>query len=239
MRKHVLITGGAGGIGSALVRVFADAGYTVSFTYNSSSSAASILAKETGATAFSVDFENVDGLFSFSEKLIGEVGEVDVLINNAGVAHYGLIQDVTHEDFRRLFSVNFEAPFFLTRAFVPSMIARQSGTIINVGSIWGETGASCEVLYSATKGAMTAFTKALAKELAPSGVAVNCISPGVVDAGMMSRFTKEEKDLIALDIPSGSLVDAVEVAKLALYLAESSSVSLTGQVLGVNGGMYC
>ena len=238
MRKHVLITGGTGGIGSALVRAFAEKGYAVSFTYNSSSDA-SMLAEETRATAFSVDFENVGSLLSFSEKLIREVGGVDVLINNAGVAHYGLIQDVTPDDFHRLFSVNFEAPFFLTRSFVPSMIARQNGTVINIGSVWGETGASCEVLYSATKGAMLAFTKALAKELAPSGIAVNCISPGVVDAGMMSRFSKEEKELIAQDIPSGAFVDPAEIAKLALYLAENSSVSLTGQVLGVNGGMYC
>ena len=239
MRKHVLITGGTGGIGLALVRAFASAGYKVSFTYNSSLDKAKALSEETGASAFAVNFEKTVQVIDFADRLIKEVGAVDVLINNAGLSNYGLFQDVSHDDFHRLFCVNFESAFFLTRALIPPMISRKTGCVINVSSVWGQTGGSCEVLYSSTKGALISFTKALAKELALSGVAVNCISPGVVDTDMMKRFTEDEKKLLAEEIPSGRFVEADEIASLALFLAENVSVSLTGQVFGINGGMYC
>ena len=239
MRKHVLITGGTGGIGRAFVRAFSKAGYLVTFTYHSSEQFADVLMKECGAKGFCVNFEDDSSVDDFYESLCLADTPVNVLINNAGIAHYGLIQDVSLDTYRRLFDVDFRSAFFLTKKIIPSMIASHSGTIINVSSIWGETGASCEVLYSSAKGAMIAFTKALAKELAPSGIAVNCISPGVVDTEMMSRFSLEEKETLMQDIPSGSFTKADEIANLALYLSEHSTTSLTGQVIGMNGGMYC
>lgn len=239
MSKHVLITGGSGGIGQALVRAFSSRGYSVSFTYFHSARKALALAEETGANAFSVNFEDVHAVLDFAEKFVSECGAVDVLINNAGVSHYGLLQDVTLDDYHRLFNVNFQSHFFLTQKMISSMISKKSGAIINVASIWGETGASCEVLYSSSKGAMIAFTKALAKELALSGISVNCISPGVVETSMMRLFTKEEKEALAQDIPAGRFTEAREVAEIALRLAAFPSTSLTGQIIGINGGMYC
>ncbi len=239
MTDTVLITGGTRGIGKAMVSAFSKAGYRVFFTYHSSKELASELEKSAGAKGFCVDFQNVQSVTDFADRFLSEFERVDVLINNAGISHYGLIQDVSERDFERVFNVNFQSPFFLTRKLIPSMVAVNRGTVINIASIWGETGASCEVLYSSAKGAMIAFTKALAKELAPSGVAVNCISPGVVDTDMMARFSPDEKKELAEEIPAGKFTDADEIANLALYLAENSSTAFTGQIIGLNGGMYC
>lgn len=239
MTDTVLITGGTRGIGKAMVSAFSKAGYRVFFTYHSSEELASELEKSAGAKGFCVDFQNVQSVTDFADRFLSEFERVDVLINNAGISHYGLIQDVSERDFERVFNVNFQSPFFLTRKLIPSMVAVNRGTVINIASIWGETGASCEVLYSSAKGAMIAFTKALAKELAPSGVAVNCISPGVVDTDMMARFSPDEKKELAEEIPAGKFTDADEIANLALYLAENSSTAFTGQIIGLNGGMYC
>lgn len=239
MTETVLITGGTRGIGRSIVSAFSKAGYRVFFTYHLSDALALDLERSTGARGFSVDFEDVQSVTDFADRFLSEIGKADVLVNNAGVSHYGLIQDVSLRDFSRLFAVNFQSPFFLTQRLVSPMIFENRGAIINIASIWGETGAACEVLYSSAKGAMIAFTKALAKELAPSGIAVNCISPGVVDTDMMARFTSDEKKALAGEIPSGKFTEADEIAKLALYLAQNSSTSFTGQVLGLNGGMYC
>lgn len=239
MPKHVLVTGGSGGIGRSLVFAFSKAGYRVFFTYHSSQDSAFDLEEKTGASGFCVNFEDIQNVIDFADSFLREFGGVDILINNAGVSHYGLIQDVSKDDFYRLFSVNFHSPFFLTQKLVPSMVSKNGGSIINIGSIWGETGASCEVLYSSTKGALIAFTKALAKELAPSGIAVNCISPGVVDTEMMARFSDEEKKTLSEEIPAGHFSQEDEISKLALYLAENATTSLTGQIIGLNGGMYC
>lgn len=239
MTDTVLITGGTRGIGKAMVSAFSKAGYRVFFTYHSSKELASELEKSAGAKGFCVDFQNVQSVTDFADRFLSEFERVDVLINNAGISHYGLIQDVSERDFERVFNVNFQSPFFLTRKLIPSMVGVNRGTVINIASIWGETGASCEVLYSSAKGAMIAFTKALAKELAPSGVAVNCISPGVVDTDMMARFSPDEKKELAEEIPAGKFTDADEIANLALYLAENSSTAFTGQIIGLNGGMYC
>ena len=239
MHKRVLITGGSRGIGRVLVLAFSKAGYQVFFTYYSSPDLALDLEGKTGARGFCVNFENIEDVTAFADEFLKEVGGVDVLINNAGISHYGLIQDVTGEDYNRLFSVNFQSPFFLSQKLIPYMVSKNCGSIINIGSIWGETGASCEVLYSSAKGALIAFTKALAKELAPSGISVNCISPGVVNTDMMARFSREDKDALIEEIPSGRFVGTDEISNLALYLAENSTSSLTGQIFGFNGGMYC
>lgn len=239
MPKHVLITGGSRGIGRELVLAFSKEGYRVSFTYNRSVDEAKALADVSGALAFHADHSDVTQISSLIREVTSANGDVDVLINNAGVSHYGLFQDVSLLDFQQVFAVDFQSPFFLTKELVSSMISRKSGVIINVASIWGETGASCEVLYSSAKGALIAFTKALAKELAPSGICVNCISPGVVDTDMMARFSAEEKELLKEEIPAGHFTDPKEITQLALFLANHPSTSLTGQIIGLNGGMFC
>lgn len=239
MHKRVLITGGSRGIGMEMVRKFSENGDAVAFTYHKSHKEAKELAETFGASAFCVDFTDLEAVRSFAETVESEFGPIDVLINNAGVSHYGLFQDVGEEIFHHVFSVNFESMFFLTQNLVSSMIRRKKGAIVNLSSIWGETGASCEVLYSSSKAAVIGFSKALAKELAPSGIRVNCIAPGVVETDMMALFSAEEKAEIARDIPTGHFSSAQEVAKLALILAEDDLCSLTGQVIGINGGMYC
>lgn len=239
MSKSVLITGGSRGIGREMVKTFSRKGYRVFFTYFSSDKSALEVETECGALGFKVDFSDVDQVLSFSEKFLFENGCPDVLINNAGVSHYGLIQDVTKEDYNNVFRVNFESVFFLTKSFVSPMVTRKSGAIINVSSIWGQCGASCEVLYSASKAAVIGFTKALAKELALSGISVNCIAPGAVDTDMLSSFSQEEKEEIASEIPSGRFTTKEEVAQLSLFLAEKEGAAFTGQVLAINGGLLC
>ena len=239
MKLKVLITGGSGGIGREMVRLFAKKGHSVAFTYCRNKKEAQSLSDECGAVAFSADFSREESVWDLADRIKREFGEIDVLINNAGVSHYGLFQNTTEEDFHRVFSVDFQSVYFLTKAFILPMIQKRSGCIINISSIWGQTGASCEVLYSSAKAAVIGFTKALAKELAPSLVRVNCIAPGVVDTDMLSGFSSSEKDALKTEIPTERFTDPLEIAETALFLAENDMPSLTGQVLGVNGAMYC
>ena len=238
MNKKVLVTGGSRGIGKSIVKAFCEKGYDVAFTYLNSAESAAEIASKYGCRAYRVDFSSVEDVKSFAEEFLKDFGCPDILVNNAGISHYGLFQDTTVSDYRNVFGINFESAFFLTKTLVPGMISRKSGAIINISSIWGQCGASCEVLYSASKAALIGFSKALAKELAPSGIAVNCVAPGAVDTDMMKHFTKEEKEEIALEIPSGRFTTPEEVADLVLFLAGSPS-ALTGQVFGINGGLLC
>ncbi len=239
MNKHVLITGGSRGIGKELVCTFAKEGFHVSFTYCKSEKEAKFLTESVGACGYCIDFSKPEAVLHFAEKFLQDAGPVDVLINNAGISHYGLFQDASLEDIKKLSAVNFESPVLLTKALVPFMIQRKSGSVINIASIWGQCGASCEVLYSATKAALIGFTKALAKELAPSGISVNCVAPGAVDTQMLSCFTEEEKGAIAQESPLGRLIGTDEIAATCLFLAKRSAPALTGQVIGINGGLYC
>ena len=163
-------------------------------------------------------------------------GKVDVLINNAGISLIRVIQDTSAEDWQRVLSVNVGGVFLCSREVTDNMICNGGGAIINVASIWGEVGASCEVAYSASKGAVIAFTKALAKELAPSHITVNCVTPGVINTAMNARFTSEELNAMAEDIPVGRFGEAAEVARAILFLG--SEPYITGQILGVNGGAH-
>lgn len=241
--KKVLITGGSRGIGKAIVSLFARNGWEVGFTYCSSVEEAETIVRELSNEAsvhsFRADLSQESDLIHLVEEARALMGEIDVLINNAGVSSYGLFTDVDRDEFSRVMNTNFSSAFFLTKALVPSMIRNRSGSIINVSSVWGQTGASCEVLYSASKAALIGFTKALAKELAPSGISVNCIAPGVVDTDMMAMFSKEEKEEIAEDIPACRFASADEVAHVIFDLASRTTTYLTGQVIGVNGGMFC
>ena len=228
--KHVLVTGGSRGIGAAAVRAFAAAGYAVSFFCEKSHAQALALERETGAAAICCDVADSAAV----RAAFARMDEVDVLINNAGVAHYGLISQIREEEWDRLFAVNVKGIYHCVNGVLPGMLRRQSGCIINVASMWGQIGASCEVCYSATKGAVLALTKALAQELGPSGIRVNAVSPGVILTDMVKNVGKETLSSLAEETPLGRNGMAEEVAQAFLYLAEAGFV--TGQNLPVNGG---
>lgn len=228
--KHVLITGGSRGIGAACVEAFAKRGYKVTFTYNKSEDAAMALAEKTGATPIFCDLAVPENI----EATIKEAGNIDVLINNAGVSHVGLITDISEEEYRHLMAVNTDAPFFLSRLVLHHMIREQWGAIVNISSMWGAVGASCEVAYSASKAALIGFTKGLAKEVGLSGVRVNCILPGVIDTDMNVHLSEEDLKALAEETPLCRIGRPEEVAEAAVYLAEASFV--TGQCLSVDGG---
>lgn len=241
--KQAFVTGATRGIGRAIALGLAKAGFTVGFCYQSSHNEAEsllkLLSECNGGYAFPFDLNCTDRLGELSKQVLEKMPEVSVLVNNAGVSSYSLFQDVTETEFHRVFSINFESAFFLTKEFVPGMIRRKNGRIINISSIWGQTGASCEVLYSSSKAALIGFTKGLAKELAPSGITVNCVSPGVVDTDMMTKFSGDERMMIAEEIPCGRFATADEVASAVTYLASEEAAFITGQVFGINGGQYC
>ena len=227
---NVIITGGSRGIGAAAVREFAKHGDRVTFFYEKSEEQAAALAAETGAHAVRCDVSDeaqVNAAFA-------EIGDVDVLINNAGVCHYGLISQITPAEWRRLFAVNVDGAFYCVRAALPSLLQKQAGCILNVASMWGQVGASCEAAYSATKGALLALTKALAQELGPSHIRVNAVAPGVIQTDMCTSLSPETLEELRQQTPIERLGTPEDVAKALRYLAEAEFV--TGQILAVNGG---
>ena len=228
--KHVLITGGSRGIGAAAVRAFSR-DCAVSFFYEKNHAAAERVAAETGATAVCCDVGDPIAV----RRAVAVLPPVDLLINNAGIAHYGLISQVTEAEFARLFSVNVGGIYRCVNAVLPAMLRRQSGCILNVASMWGQVGASCEAIYSATKGAVIALTKALAQELGPSGIRVNCVSPGVILTDMVANVSTETLDELAGEGLVGRNGTPEDVAEALVYLANAPFV--TGQVLPVNGGL--
>lgn len=234
---HVLITGGSRGIGAAMVRTFARAGYSVTFTYRASQSAAEALAAETGAAAIRADSADPAEIAQAVARATAERGGVDVLINNAAVSTFRLFTDLTDGEWRHTMAVNLDAAFYYTRAVLPHMIHLKSGRILNVSSVWGLVGASCEVHYATSKAALIGMTKSLAKELGPSGITVNCIAPGVVDTDMNAALSAEDLAALRDEIPLGRLGTPQEIADLALYLASPAGAYLTGQVISPNGGM--
>ncbi len=228
--KTVVITGGAGGIGSALCRKFAAAGYRVIIGYNRSAEKASALAAALGGRALWLDVRLTDSVRDFAAA----AGEADVLINNAGIAAQRLFTDITEEEWDEMFDVHVKGAYRLCRAFLPGMIREKRGSIVNIASMWGQVGASCEVHYSAAKAALIGMTRALAKELGPSGIRVNCVSPGVIETEMMAGFSDEDKAALCEETPLGRMGTPEDVAEAVLYAAEASF--LTGQVLAPNGG---
>lgn len=227
----VVITGGSRGIGAAAVRKFSNRGDRVYFLYEKEHAAAQAVAQETGATAICCDVADSAGV-----KLAFEtITDVDILICNAGICHYGLISQITEEEWDRQFAVNVKGIYNCVKAAIPSFLQKQSGNIITVSSMWGQIGASCEVGYSATKGAVLAMTKALAQELGPSGIRVNCISPGVIVTDMCAGVAPETMAQLAQDSCIGRNGTADDIAQAMLYLADADFV--TGQVLPVNGGL--
>ncbi|OUS71646.1 3-oxoacyl-ACP reductase [Paenibacillus sp. MY03] len=239
----VLITGGSRGIGAAIAQRFAAEGVNIVLHYLESHERANETARRCmalGANVMTIaaDLRSKDQLARMRDKLLSHNIRPDILVNNGGIAHYGMLADVTEDEWDDVMSVNLKGMFLSTQLFMPHMIAQRYGRIINVSSVWGMSGASCEVLYSTTKGGVNAFTKALAKELAPSGVTVNAVAPGVVDTYMMDGFNMEEKAALQQEIPAGRFGSAEEIASLVYFLSLPESSYITGQIISPNGGWH-
>lgn len=234
--KNVLITGAGRGIGSACAKEFAAAGWHVVINYNKSEKEALALSQSIGGTAVRADITNAEDVAKMYSHLASQGIFIDCLVNNAGISSDKLFIDISEQEWDNVFDVNVKGTFLVTKAFLPNMINKKSGSIINISSIWGEIGAAGEVHYSASKSAVIGMTKALAKELAPSNIRVNCICPGYIDTEMNSNYTSQEVADITDEIPLGRIGTIFEVAKSVVFLASDSSSYITGQVLGVNGG---
>ena len=231
--KTAVITGASRGIGRAMAIAFADAGYSVIATYNKDKAAADEVALGRNIRFYQLDVSDFDAVNSFAQEVL-KTCSVDVIINNAGVAGQRLFTDVSLDEYRKMMGTNADGVFFVTQAFARDMIKRHKGSIINLSSMWGQVGASCEVDYSMSKAAVIGFTKALAKELGPSGITVNCIAPGVVETDMVKCLGEDVLKELADETPLCRNGKPEEIAKLALFLAEDNFI--TGQIIGQNGG---
>lgn len=227
--KTVLVTGGVRGIGLSIASAFFKKGYRVCVTYSKDEESA-MQAQKLGMEVYRADVRSEDAV----RALFASVGGVDILVNNAGVALFKQVQDVTAEEFDDLFAVNMRGAFLCVKYAAPKMIEKQSGLIVNISSVWGEIGGSCESVYSASKGALIAFTKALANELGYSGIRVNTVSPGVIDTAMNARLSIDEARAVVEGIPAGRMGSGEDVAKAVLFLEENDYVN--GIDLPVNGG---
>ena len=241
MSKTVVITGASRGIGAQCARLFAEKGYNVVVNYNNSEEKAKALCNELNSKGFSAVAVKADVADSEQAKrLIDEAvslfGGVDVLVNNAGIGEQRLITDVTDEIWDRMIGVNLDAVFYCTRQALPHMINKKSGKIINISSIWGICGASCEVHYSAAKAGVIGFTKALAKEVGLSGITVNCVAPGVIETDMNRALSENDLEALCDETPVGRLGTVCDIANTVLFLSEDTGSFITGQVISPNGG---
>ncbi|OKL37081.1 elongation factor P 5-aminopentanone reductase [Domibacillus mangrovi] len=239
MQKKALITGASGGIGSAIALKLAEDGWGVyiHFSRNEKSAdylAAQIRENEGEAVVIQADLTKREEV----ESLVTATSDVTAVLFAAGMSQYGMLQDVTDEEMDELWRVHLKAPMMISRALIPTLIHQNNASITFISSIWGETGASCETVYSAVKGAQIAFAKALAKELGPSGVRVNSIAPGAVQTAMNSGFSIDEQEEIALAIPLGRFAEPEEIAGVAAFLLSPAASYITGHTLSVNGGWY-
>ena len=242
MKKVALVTGGAKGIGAAIVKRLCKEGYSVAINYNTSEQRALSLCSFCASEGYTVlpvrcdvsDSSDVGRMFAEIEE---KLGSVNVLVNNAGISLWGLFDTVTDEQWQNIIGTNLTGTFNCTRRAIPAMLKNKYGRIINISSVWGQEGASCEAAYSASKAGIIGLTKALSKEYAPSGITVNCVCPGVIDTDMMSRFSDAEKAEICEEIPMGRMGSPEEIAHAVAFLADSNSSYITGQILGINGGM--
>ena len=228
--KTVVITGGSRGIGAAAVELFAKQGHRVYFLYEKNHETAKNVATNTGATPICCDVADSAAV----KKAFEAIEDVDILICNAGICYSGLMSSLPEENWDRIFDVNVKGIYNCVNAAMPAFLRKHAGSIVNVSSMWGQSGASCEAAYSATKGAVIALTQALAKELGPSGIRVNCVAPGVILTDMCATVEPEILEEMASDTPVGRNGTPMDVAKAMEYLANAEFV--TGQVLSVNGG---
>lgn len=235
--KTVVVTGGTRGIGYAICEKFAQNGYNVACIYQKSQEKALEMEKTLKNTkAYQCDISNFDEVQNLAKKIISDFGDIDVLVNNAGVSTCQLFSDATEQDFDLIYNVNVKGTFNVTNAFIKNMISNQNGSIINISSMWGQVGASMEVLYSSTKGAIIAFTKALAKEIGLSKIRVNCVTPGVILTDMMSEFDDETLQDLTEETPLGRIGKPEDIANSVYFLASEDASFITGQVMSVNGG---
>lgn len=232
----IVITGGTGAIGSAIAELFSSDS-DVAIIYKSSDEKAKELSDKTGCKCYRADVSSREDVISAVSSIISDFGKIDVLVNSAGISQIKLFSDISELDWYNMIDVHLTGTFNMTQEVLPCMIHRKKGSIINISSVWGVHGASCEVHYSTVKAGLIGFTKALAKEVAPSGITVNCIAPGVIDSPMNNaHLSQEELKELADETPLGRLGSPIDVAKAAKYLSDAHFV--TGQVLGVDGGFY-
>lgn len=240
--KVMLITGASRGIGAATALLAAKEGYTVVINYNNSYEKALALHNEIASFGgvsliLKADVSDAIEVQNMIDVIHNEYGHVDVLVNNAGVSTFSLFTDISENQWNRVFDINVKGVFLVSKAVIPDMIHKKSGKIINISSIWGITGSSCEVLYSATKSAVIGITKALAKELGPSGINVNCVAPGVIDTDMNSMLSSEDIVSLKEETPLMRIGTPEEIAQTVLFLSSEKSNFITGQVLSPNGGI--
>ncbi len=240
--KYALITGGSRGIGAAAARLFARRGWGVAVGYHHSQARAQVLVRELealGVPALAVrgDVADIAQVTEMVDNVLEKFCQLDILVCSAGISHLGLISQIDEDQWRRLFAVNVDGVHHCCRAVLPHMLERKSGAIVTVSSMWGQVGASCEAAYSATKGAVIAYTKALAKELGPSNIRVNCVAPGVIDTEMNANLSSDDLAALADETPLGRIGTPEEAAAAIVFLAGEESSFLTGQVLAPNGGL--
>ena len=241
MSKTVLITGSSKGIGAATAILFAQKGYNVVINYNESYESASLLCRSLSSHGYSVITQKANVANKLEVDLmvketLYKFGSLDILVNNAGIAYQGVITETDEIDFDKIMDVNLKGVFNCCKSVIPSMVSKQAGKIINISSMWGQVGASCEVAYSAAKAGVIGLTKALAKELAPSGITVNAIAPGLIETSMNSHLSIEELSDFVSEIPLARMGNADEIAAAIEFLASDKADYITGQVLGINGG---
>ena len=239
MIKVAFVTGGAKGIGSAIVKRFIKDGYKVAFTYNNSEDKAKSLANELGENckAYKLDITDSNAVNTVIADVENTFGEIYVLVNNAGIAQQALFTDITDEMWHKMLETNLSGAFYCSRAVLKYMINRKCGKIINISSIWGEIGGSCEVHYSAAKAGLIGMTKALAKEVGLSGITVNCVSPGVILTDMTSHFDEDTMNELKEETPLNKIGTPEDIAGAVSFLASPDADFITGQDLAVNGGM--
>lgn len=234
--KIVYVTGGSRGIGRATVKEFAARGCRVCFFYRSSVEQAKTLEAETGSVGIRADVSDPDEIAGAVEQAVLTVGEPDILVCNAGIAQIRLFTDLTNEDWKTMMGTNLDGAFYIAREVARRMVRNHRGSIVFVGSMWGKTGASCEVHYSASKAGIRGLTMALAKELGPSGIRVNCVEPGVIDTEMNAALDEQTRRELADETPLCRIGTPEEVARVICFLSSDEASFVTGQILGVDGG---